>query len=160
MENTGELLAEKLRVEGARTVSFFSQLALERWCQHVFESEMHEVWTVRDVLDHLITSEELLQPFFHMIASGGSGVPVGFSIDQANDSAHGSLSGITLEAALARFASCREATATFVGTLSSAQLAIVARHPFLGMSRLEDMLRLLILHSSQHVKDVKRSVTK
>ena len=160
MENSGIALEQKLRAEGERTLTFFKSLSAQSWAQIVFEGEGDQQWSVRDVFEHLITSEEGLRLIFRDVASGGPGVQEGFSIDESNQRAKGKLAGLSLDQLFERYLACRHRTSDFAGTLSDAKLATVGRHPFLGPSKLEDMLRLVNLHNSMHVKDVKKAINK
>ncbi|MRR32137.1 hypothetical protein EG834_17830, partial [bacterium] len=78
MSEPGEL-AEKLEAEGERFSTIFRGLTEAQWDLEVYIEG--EVWTIRDVLSHFVTSERGLLKLFKEIRLGGTGVPDDFSID-------------------------------------------------------------------------------
>ena len=159
MENTGERLAGKLRSEGARTSEFFKGIHGDAWQQVVFSSTENPIWSIRDVFEHLVISEDLLRALFRDVAAGREGAPRGFKVDDANNAALGTLRVLSLAEVFSRFQTGRDLTAAFAEILTSDQLATIGRHPFLGLCTLEEMLRLISVHNAMHVKDIKKSLS-
>lgn len=151
-----EPIAQKLLDEGARTIAFLSNLAPEVWAKpcHGEGSD----WTVRDVVEHLILSEEGLRSQFRQISTGGEGAPEGFDIDGFNASRKSKLAEMTHEQLFERYTYSRNRTAEFARGLSDEQLAIMGRHPALGMCALADMLKMMYLHHTMHIKEIKKVI--
>ena len=64
-------LAEKLKTEGEKFVEFFSHLIEKDWDTEVYTEG--EMWTLRNVLAHFVTSERGLVKLFETIRQGGPG---------------------------------------------------------------------------------------
>ncbi len=54
------------------------------------------------------------------------------------------------------FSGTRQATAVFARGLDDAQLALRGRHPAMGDSSLGDILKMIYLHNTMHVRDIKK----
>jgi hypothetical protein len=147
-------LADKLLSEGERTLTFFRSLPAERWCQQVYGEGPG--WTVRDTFEHLVISEQELLRLFQRIVHTGLGVDDGFSFDHFNAEHTGELAMLGWDDLQARYRQTRQRTADFTRSLSDEQLAVRARHPALGISTLEEMIKLIYVHHSLHVRDVRR----
>ncbi|MCW1967689.1 MAG: DinB family protein [Anaerolineae bacterium] len=151
-----ETLAQKLSDEGTRTLAFLSNLAPDIWGKRCHGESSD--WTVRDVVEHMILSEEGLRSQFRQVSEGGTGAPEGFDIDRFNASRRGKLADLSREQLFERYTFSRSRTADFARSLSDAQLALVGRHPAMGMCALEDMLKMMYLHHTMHVKEIKRVI--
>ena len=79
MSETTEL-AEKLKTEGEKMMTFFSGLTDEQWTSEVYTEG--ETWTLRNVLSHFVTSERNLVKLFERIRTTGEGSSEDFSIDR------------------------------------------------------------------------------
>ncbi|HEY3291462.1 MAG TPA: DinB family protein [Anaerolineae bacterium] len=156
MTTKAELLADKLIAEGERTVAFFNQLSPDAWVKHVYAEGPG--WKVRDAYEHLILSEETLLQLFEIEVCVGRGVDESYSIDAFNAEHTGALSSLSVHELATRYTVTRLRTAEFTRALTDEQLAIRARHPALGESPLIDQIKLIYVHHSMHVRDVKRSL--
>ena len=56
MTDTPSFLAERLRVEGDKTIAFFSSLDDEKWRHYGLYRKFN--WTVRNIIVHFITAEQ------------------------------------------------------------------------------------------------------
>jgi DinB superfamily len=147
-------LAQKLISEGERTTTFFSGLPAEVWGQPLYPGP--PVWHVRDALEHLVLAEQSLREMIRNVSTGGPGAPVDFDIDRFNHENLGRLAGLDRDALLAQYSTTREDSAAFAATLSEAQLEQRGRHPAMGDSAVSDMLKMLYLHNTLHIKDIKK----
>jgi hypothetical protein len=91
MADTPQSLADRLRVEGGRVTSFFSELKSDQWDLIVYKHD--DTWDLHKLLAHFVSAEigrgELITSIIH----GGEGVPRDFIIDQYNHSEVERLSG-------------------------------------------------------------------
>ena len=157
MSTNADALADKLLSEGERTLAFFRDLAPATWGQRVYGEG--QGWVVRDAFEHLIVSEETLQLLFERIVRDqGRGVDDDFNIDHFNASHTGELASLEWDELQARYTAMRHRTAEFTRPLNDEQLAIRARHPALGVTTLEEMLKLLYVHHTLHMRDIKRAL--
>lgn len=151
----GYALATKLRSEGERTMAFFSALPERDWQRMLYRDDV--AWQVRDALEHLIQSEASLCRLFQQVVAGGEGAPAHFDIDRFNHLHTGLLAELSRGELLARFHAGREATANFAQALTDDQLAMRGRHPALGDASIEEMLKMIYLHTTMHMRDIKRT---
>jgi DinB superfamily len=147
-------LADKLLSEGERTLTFFRSLQPAAWQKRVYGEGSG--WVVRDAFEHLIISEETLQQLFERVVREGRGVDEDFSADRFNAEHTGELAGLSWDELHARYTATRRSMAEFTRPLSDEQLAVRARHPALGITSLEEMIKLIYVHHSMHMRDVRR----
>lgn len=156
MSTKATTLADKLIAEGERTVAFFNALSPDAWEMPVYAEGPG--WKVRDAYEHLILSEETLSLLFEQVVREGRGVEEGYNIDAFNAAHTGELSALSVGQLAARYSATRLRTAEFTRGLTDEQLAIRARHPALGESTLEEMIKLIYVHHNLHMRDVRREV--
>ena len=75
-------LAQKLKSEGEKLPAFFSGLTDAQWTKEVYTEGA--VWSIRNILAHLMMSEGSLVRLFERIRQGGEGVAEDFEIDRYN----------------------------------------------------------------------------
>lgn len=164
MSESTSFLEERLRKEGEKVQAFFQRYALSGWNQPVYsvspvqvgELTSSEPWRVREVLAHLVATESSLSQLISDVASGGTGAPVDFDMDDFNHRKVVELETTSYDDLLAQFASLRKATISFVSKLTEADLNRVGRHPFLGRVALVEMIKLIYLHNQLHLREVRR----
>lgn len=156
MSQRSNQLADKLINDGERTVAFFRGLPDEAWDRQLFDEGAK--WRVRDVFEHLCISEHSLCRLFERIIATGQGAPEGFDVDAFNKEKTGRFAALSRDELFALYAETRQRTVDFTRRLTDEQLAIRARHPALGESSLEDMIKMIYLHHQMHVRDVKKGL--
>jgi uncharacterized damage-inducible protein DinB len=147
-------LAEKLKSEGEKIGGVFSGLTDEQWQAEVYTEGA--TWTVRSVLSHFVTSERGLVKLFEQIRQGGGGVTDDFSIDHYNASQQEKTKDLSVAELLEKYSSTRTETVAWVLGLKEADLEIVGRHPFLEMTTLREMIKMLYIHNQIHYRDFKK----
>jgi hypothetical protein len=157
MTTAATALADKLLSEGERVLAYFGSLPADVWAKPIYSEGPG--WKVRDTFEHLIISEETLQLLYESILREGRGVQEGFNTNQFNAEHTGDLLSMSLDDLASRYSVIRRRTADFTRALSDEQLTIRARHPGLGDSTLEEMIKLIYIHHSMHMRDVKRSIS-
>lgn len=156
MTEHNNALAAKLASEGERTREFFEALPEEAWRRLVYSDGAQ--WDARETLAHLIQAETSLRALFEQVTAGGEGAPADFDIERFNHEHTGQLAQLSRDELLQRYAEERITTVAFASGLTHAQLAMRGRHPAMGDSSIEDMLKMVYLHNSMHVRDIKRAV--
>jgi len=149
-------LAEKLKSEGERFVSFFSALTEAQWQTDVYTEG--EVWSARNVLSHFVTSERALVKLFDEIRKGGAGVSDDFSIDRYNTRQQEKTKELTPQELLEQYKSARAVSVNWVLSLQESDLEIIGRHPFLGPTTIREMIKMLYLHNQIHYRDLKKAL--
>jgi uncharacterized damage-inducible protein DinB len=147
-------LAERMRSEGGKVRSFFENMSDEAWNTRVYSDG--ECWTIRQVLAHFVATEEGFRALIQDILSGGPGAPENFDIDSYNERAVAGLQEETPEDLLTAFTRLREENASLVGVLKPDELEKTGRHPFLGITSMEDIIKLIYRHNQIHLRDVRR----
>ncbi len=149
-------LAAKLLSEGERIVQFFAGLSDAQWQARLYDHGAK--WDVRGVFEHLIISERQLLQLFEVIVRTGIGSPEGMDVDHLNLERTGTLSLLSYANLLLEYTLTRQQTVEFIHGLVDDQLALQARHPAIGISALEDQLKLVYLHHQMHVRDIKKAL--
>ncbi len=149
-------LAEKLKSEGEKFVSIFSDLSEEQWQADVYTEGA--TWTIRNILSHFVTSERGLLKLFERIRQGGEGASDDFSIDRYNAAMQGRTQQATPAELLEQFKAVRAEAVAWVGGLQDSELDITGRHPFLGQAVLRDMIKMLYIHNLDHYRDMKKAL--
>jgi len=147
-------LAEKLKSEGEKFVAIFVDLTDDQWQTEVYTEGT--TWTLRNVLSHFVTSERGLIKLFEQIRQDGAGSSEDFSIDRYNASMQARTKGSTPQELLEQYKSVRAESIAWTSSLSEADLEKQGRHPFLGMTTIREMIKMLYLHNQIHYRDMKK----
>lgn len=149
-------LAEKLKSEGEKFVTFFSGLMDEQWTAEVYTEG--ETWTLRNVLSHFVTSERGLVKLFERIRTTGEGATEDFSIDRYNTAQQQKTKDLTPTELLEQYKQVRADSVQWVSGLKDEELEIKGRHPFLGETVIREMIKMLYIHNQTHYRDIKRAM--
>src|SRR6266545_986077 len=149
-------LAEKLKLEGEKFTSIFTGLTDEQWMTEVYTEGT--TWTIRNVLSHFVTSERALIKLFEQIRQGGAGSSEDFSIDRYNASMQARTKDLTPQELLEQYKMIRAESVAWTSGLSEDDLEKQGRHPFLGMTTIREMIRMLYIHNLTHYRDMKKVI--
>jgi uncharacterized damage-inducible protein DinB len=149
-------LSDKLKVEGEKLIAIFEGFTEEQWAASVYTDG--ELWTLRNVLSHLVTSERGLLKLFERIRTTGEGASEDFSIDRFNAAQQYKTKELTALELLEQYKTVRAESVAWVSALQDTELEITGRHPFLGMTTIREMIKMLYLHNQMHYRDVKRAL--
>jgi len=152
----GTELAEKLKSEGEKILSIFASLTDEQWQSEVYTEGA--TWTIRNLLSHFVTSERGLLNLFERIRRGGEGTSEDFSIDRYNAAMQERTKEITPQELLEQYKAIRAESVAWTSTLSADDLEKRGRHPFLGMTTIREMLKMLYIHNLTHFRDMKKVI--
>lgn len=147
-------LAEKLKTEGEKFFALFAGLTDEQWNLKVYTEG--ETWTIRNVLAHFVTSERGLVRLFERIRLTGEGASEDFSIDRYNASQQEKTKDLSPQELLEQYKAVRADSIAWTLSLEEADLDKQGRHPFLGMTTLREMIKMLYLHNQIHYRDMKK----
>lgn len=156
MADTPGSLAERLASEGEKTSAFFAAISAAGWQTTVYRETM--VWTVRQVLAHLVSAEAAFARLFQNILAGGEGAPLDFDIDAFNQHEVACLAEVEPPELLEQFRLLRSQNIAGVAGMSAADLVRRGRHPFLGTVELVEIIKLLYRHNQIHQRDVRRAL--
>lgn len=155
MAATVDQFVKKLSSEHQKILRFFRGLPEPIWEEQLYVDG--EKWTVRDVMAHLVDQESSLYRLFSNISAGGHGVGADFDIDQHNAAEVKKLSGNSPAELLSMFDMRREKMLALVQDFSPEDLSKTGNHPYLGEATLEVMIRLFLVHTNLHIRDIKNT---
>ncbi len=147
-------LAGKLRSEGEKFYTFFEGLTDNQWNTEVYTEDA--VWTIRNILAHLMTAESAFINLFTEILNGGVGVTDDFIIDRFNASQQKKTKDATPLELLGQYKIIREEMIKFVFNITDTDLEKIGRHPFLGVTTLREMIKMIYIHNQIHYRDIKK----
>lgn len=154
MAETPQRLVDRLLQEGEKTRQFFEAIPAADWDLQVY-SEGGQ-WRIRQVLAHFVTTEASIQKLIKNIQDGGEGAPLDFDIDRFNESRVSRLEGTLPSELISQFCELRQQTAQLVACLNPDDLQRTGRHPFLGVTSLEDIIKLMYRHNQIHQRDIRK----
>ena len=147
-------LADKLKAEGEKFAAIFAGLTDGQWQMEVYTEG--ETWTLRNVLAHFVTSERGLVRLFEQIRLGGPGAADDFSIDRYNTAQQQKARDLAPQELLEQYKAIRADSIAWTLSLSEIDLEKQGRHPFLGMTSLREMIKMLYIHNQTHYRDMKK----
>ena len=155
MPESPAFLAERLRADGERTAAFFAALTGDQWQQVVYTEGAE--WKVRDMLAHFVSVEKSILKLFENIREGGMGASEDFSVDRFNAEQVSKLAEISPSDLLAQYQEARAKMIAWVSGLSESDLQKTGRHPFLGVTTLGEMIKMVYRHNQIHLRDLRRT---
>ncbi len=156
MSETPAFLAERLKTEGEKMAEFFSALTEDQWRADVYTEDT--VWTIRNVLAHLVTAERGFVKLFEQIRTGGPGAAEDFSIDRYNATQQKRSESLSPKELLEHYKSIRAEMIVWVSGLQVSDLQKAGRHPFLGVTTLSEMIKMIYRHNQIHYRDVRKAM--
>lgn len=153
MSETSEL-AEKLRKEGEKFNEFFETLTDLQWTTEVYTEGT--VWTIRNILAHLMTAERAFVRLFENILRGGAGVSEDFIIDRYNARQQEKTKELGPIELLEQYKIVRAEMIRFVSSIGDSDLEKIGRHPYLGLTTLREMIKMVYIHNQIHYRDIKK----
>jgi len=149
-------LAEKLAFEGDKLFGYLDGFSPEDWAVEVYAEG--ERWTARSILAHLMTTERAFLKLFRRIREGGPGVSADFMIDRYNASQQRKTEGVPPGKLLQDYREARGQMVELVRSLGAPELDRVERHPFLGVTSLREMIKMVYIHNQTHYRDIRRAL--
>jgi hypothetical protein len=156
MSERKEQILSRLREEAAETSTFFNNLPAEAWATQIYE--IGPEWDARQVFCHVVETEFHMRQLVERIAAGGEGVSEDFSIDRFNDSKVSKMDDVQPAELFERFEANRKQMISMVETLEDEDLDKMGRHPFLGVEKIEKILKLVYRHVMLHMRDIARAL--
>ena len=153
MSETNDL-ADKLTSEGEKFYSLFAGLTDDQWNLEVYTEGA--TWTIRSVLAHFVTSERGLVKLFERIRVGGKGAADDFSIDYYNARQQEKTKDLSPQELLEQYKEVRSDTVAWTQSISDEDLEKQGRHPYLGLTKIREILKTLYVHNQLHYRDMKK----
>jgi hypothetical protein len=156
MTETPVFLADRLKSEGEKTLAYFSSLKDENW-ETVVYSEGSE-WNVRNILAHFVSAEQGFIRLFNDILTGGKGAAEDFDIDRHNARQQELTKTTSRLDLLNVFRDGRFEMITLVSGMTIEDLQREGRHPFLGITTLAEMIKMVYRHNQIHLRDLRKFI--
>lgn len=156
MTETPAFLADRLKSEGDKTIAFFNSLKDENWETMVYTEGSQ--WTVRNVLAHFVSAEQGFIRLFKDILAGGKGAAEDFDIDRYNAKQQELIKGASRQELIRFFQGSRSEMISLVESLSIEDLQREGRHPFLGLTTLAEMIKMVYRHNQIHHRDLRKLI--
>lgn len=149
-------LARKLEQEGEKFEGYLAGLRESDWQREVYTEGA--VWTIRSVAAHLLSAEEAFFRLISSVKADGPGVPEDFQIDDYNADQQIIFAPLSASRILERFHQARSRMLTLISGLSDQDLEKRGRHPYLGMTTVREMIKMVYLHGQVHVREIRRVI--
>lgn len=153
MSDSPQFLADRLKTEGEKTYAYFAALTPEQWQSDVYTEG--ETWNIRNVLVHFVTAERAFVKLFSQIRDGGPGASEDFDIDRYNASQQAKTRELSPAELLEQFRQVRAEMTALVASFTPEDLEKQGRHPFLGLTSLADMIKMVYRHNQIHFRDMR-----
>lgn len=154
MAETPEHLATRLSEEGEKTRQFFQALSPADLGREIYLDGA--CWTAREILAHFVSTESAILVLLRDILAGGPGAPESFQLDEFNEEQVSSREELTPADLLEQLGQLRQEMIDLVRRLTEVDLQRMGRHPFLGMAKIEDIIKLVYRHNQLHQRDIRR----
>ena len=154
MSETPEHLKNRLINEGQKSLDYFRTFSSDEWDRIIYTEG--SCWTVHQVLAHFVAAEDGFHQLIEDILAGGFGTPVDFDINIYNERKVEKLIDISASNLMMRFSKVRRRTVGLVAGMDQSDLAKQGRHPFLGVSSLADIIKLIYRHNQIHIREVRK----
>lgn len=156
MEDQVNWLVQRLSDEGVKTAKYFRGLLPDEWGQRIYSDGAS--WNVKQILMHIISTEEAIYWLLRDIEQGGNGTPENFDLDLFNEKKVQEMQEAPTDDLIEVFLSKRSRTISNIQTYSSEDLSKTGRHPFLGVASVDEIVKLLYRHIQIHIRDIRRTV--
>lgn len=156
MSKTRDLIAKRLKREGQAAVAFFRGLDPADWERRIYTDGSQ--WTVRQILCHFVSAEQGFLRLARDILNGGEGAPADMDIDVFNERQVRSMADRTPADLLPEFERLRAEMVALVQGMREADFEREGRHPFLGRTSMDKLLKLIYRHNMLHLRDIRRAL--
>lgn len=146
----------RLLEEGERVIAFFEAFPLDQIEAVVYSDGSG--WNVRQVLSHLVASENAYQHHLEQLLKFGNPLIFDQSLDDFNQVEVRKLERKTVRELLDSFREARRKTLLLVETMNERDLSRTAIHPWFGEQRIGWLLKLIYRHNAMHLQDVRRNL--
>ena len=103
-----------------------------------------------------VTSERGLVKLFERVRAGGDGAADDFSIDRYNAAQQDKTKDLLPQELLEQYKEVRADSVAWTFSLEEVDLDKQGRHPFLEVTTLREMIKMLYLHNIIHYRDMKK----
>ena len=158
MPDSPARLAERLRTEGEKSLEFFANLPEQAWEVEIYTDGA--VWKLHQIIAHYASSEAAFGLLIEAILEGGSGAAEDFDLNRFNRKEVSKLSGLAYPELLRRYQEYRRENIARVARMLPADLERQGRHPFMGVTTMEEIIKMIYRHNQIHQREVRQALAK
>ena len=147
-------LAERLQAEGEKSLHFFSSLPESAWETTLYTEG--QTWRLHQVIAHFASAEASFGQLIDQILAGGSGAAEDFDLNRFNRSQVSRLQDLSRQELLRRYQASRSENVARVRRLQPADLERPGRHPFLGLTTLAEIIKMIYRHNQIHQREIRQ----
>ena len=115
-------------------------------------------WTIKQILAHNVMAEDSMLRLVMGIVDGGEGVRKDFDLDAYNEYKVGQTEGLSPEELLHEFTKARQETIRAVSQFADLDLDKQGRHPWLGITHIEEVIKLMYRHNQIHIREIRSAL--
>lgn len=147
---------QQLAESRERLLSALNQLNPEQW-QTVIYAEGN-TWTVRDIVSHLVDSENGMSIHIYKIRKGRETVPENFDLTRWNAGVKNRTGDISNAELRQRLDAVRTRLLEGLDSLEEHEWTLTGRHPFRGVITIEQYYETISGHEFSHATDIAQAV--
>lgn len=151
-----ERIREKLTSSLQELLSHLEDLDEQQWQATVYADQ--SIWSVSDLLRHLVDAERGMTELMKRIRDGAGGVPPDFDINRWNARVIQKAKEKSATQLLKELKEGRPRLLDFVDQLSEDDWHKKGRHATLRILSIEEICHLIADHEQAHVADIKRAI--
>lgn len=155
MTNKKTQWRQQLATSRQHLLRVLDQLSPEQW-QTVVYSEGN-TWSVRDIVSHLVDSENGMSIHIYKIRKGRETVPENFDLNRWNAGVKKRTGDISNSELRQQLDSVRAKLLEGLDTLQDHEWALTGRHPFRGVITIEQYYQTISGHESTHAADIEKA---
>ena len=149
-----ERLSRRLIEEGEKTGEFFRSLPPVFLDMELYTDGSH--WKVGQIMAHFLATEIGIFALISSILDGNPGTPEDFDLNRYNEKKITEYFDLPLSVLIDRFLEQRLRNALALRGFTDKQLQTQGRHPYLGFTQIEEIIKLLYRHNQIHQRDIRR----
>ena len=138
--------------------SVLDQVSPDHWQTKVYGEGQD--WTVRDVVSHLIDSENGMSIHIYKIRKGRDTVPEGFDLDQWNAGVRDRIGDASPEELRQQLVAVRKRLLDGLATITGDEWQLTGRHPFRGIISIEQYFETITDHETLHASHIRQAISR
>jgi len=153
MSDRKEFLSRRLESSREKTIDFYQQITDQQWSLEIYSEGAS--WTLQQILAHNVLAEDSLLRLVKNIVDGGEGVREAFDLNAYNEHKVGQTEGMSPDELLSEYDSARRVTIKTVSQFDDDDFDKTGRHPWLGITSVEDIIKLIFRHNQIHIREIR-----
>jgi hypothetical protein len=154
--NKKESLKQNLAQTRADLENLLASLSPEQW--HTTVISEGNIWTVLDIVAHLVENERGMSIHVHKIRKGQETVPPDFDLTQGNAGLKSRMGHPTPAELLENMAQTRARSLEGLESIRDDEWNLTGRHPARGVVTIAEYYEIMAHHTAWHTDDIKKAL--